>query len=294
MKNPNPNMLVRIAQGDAFGLAVEYAKFPRDQELKEKVLRFDRYYKHPTHSLEPGVYSDDTQMSIAVAEVLLQDPTAQRSSYEFADSFLRCFKRDPRDGYARGFQAFLEEVSDTQSFLNAIKNDSDKNGAAMRSVPIGVLSNPEDVVKVATIQAKVTHDTIGGIMSSVLVALMSHYTLHTNKPLSDLPDWLKSVCHAHPPLWEGGPVVGPGVGMNTARAVMTLLIKETSLIDIARRVIEWGGDTDSVLAITWGIASARMKESLPPFFDGGLENGTYGHKFLTKLGRNLMDQYQDS
>jgi hypothetical protein len=92
-------------------------------------------------------------------------------------------------------------------------------------------------------------------------------------------------------MWPSRPVEPPDVGIATARAVMTLLMTERSLLDIARRAIEWGGDTDSVLAIAWGIASCRMHDELPPFFDGGLENGPYGYKFLTQLGQLLMTKY---
>ncbi len=54
---------------------------------------------------------------------------------------------------------------------------------------------------------------------------------------------------------------------------------------IMRQTIEWGGDTDSVAAIAWGIASARYPdEKLPEFFDRDLENGTYGRDYLSTLG----------
>jgi len=59
MKFSNPNMLLRIAQGDSYGLATEYIKFPRDQESKDKALEFKKYIKHPRHSLKAGQYSDE-------------------------------------------------------------------------------------------------------------------------------------------------------------------------------------------------------------------------------------------
>lgn len=296
MKYPNPLMLVRIAQGDAFGLQTEYIHFPRDQAVYDKALRFESYGQHPTHSLKPGSYSDDTQMSIGVTEVLLEEEGDFVFAPRFAEAFVRCFKRDPRDGYARGFQAFLETVKDGPDFLARIDPKSDKNGAAMRSVPIGVLANPHQVRYIANIQAKLTHDTQQGVESSILVALMSHFALRTDEPLSRIREWIKEQYSAIVPRfiapWEGGPVKVPEVGINTARAVMTLLSTETTLIGIARKTIEWGGDTDSVLAIAWGIASARMQdEELPPFFDGGLENGPYGYKFLKELGTKLMEKY---
>lgn len=289
MKNPNPLMLVRIAQGDAYGVCCEYIKFPRDQEVFDRALKFESYGRHPTHKLEPGQYTDDTQMSIAVTEVLLKDepPTPEI----FADAFVRTFKRDQRDGYARNFQAFLEKVSDGTEFLKEIKPDSDKNGAAMRAVPIGVLPCVDDVIRIATMQAKLTHDTRGGIDAAVAVALMSHYSLYSEEPLSKLPDWLDA--RGFVLRWvPGQPVEGPDVGMKTASAVALLVATSTSLIDLARHAIRWGGDTDSVLAIAWGIASARMREPLPDFFDRGLENGTYGRNFLADAGRWLMEKYE--
>jgi len=315
MKNPHPLMLLRIAQGDAYGHAVEYIKFPRDQHVYDKALLFNGYDKHPTHNLKPGQYTDDTQMSIAVAEVLIAEkalcmdlPTGAMSYMDnfkkmhqaFADSFVGCFKRDPRDGYARGFQAFLEGVVDGQDFLARINPDSDKNGAAMRSVPLGVLPDDELVYYVAGEQAKLTHHTSGGVGSSMFVGYMSHFAIYYNEPLSKAREFFQdklsmSDRSEHLAPWPGGPVVGPGVGMATARAVMTLISTETTLLGIARKAIEWGGDVDSVLSIAWGIASARMDGAeLPPFFEGGLEDGAYGRDFLRDLGAKLMETYKET
>ena len=293
MRHPNLLMLVRIAQGDAYGMACEFIKLPRDQQLLDRALRFERYLKHPTHRLRAGQYTDDTQMSIAVAEVLLEVESQSDAELRqlFADAFVRAFKRDPREGYARGFQAFLEVTRDGTEFLANINPTSDKNGAAMRSVPIGVLPKVDDVIRIATLQAKLTHDTEGGVTSSVLVALMSHFAHHTDKPFSALPLWLSQHYPFGPQDWSGGPVTGPGVGMNTVHAVYTLLRRNGTLLNIARTALEWGGDTDSVLAIAWGIASARMPPPEPSFLWTGLEDGPFGRRFLAELGSRLMDKY---
>jgi ADP-ribosyl-[dinitrogen reductase] hydrolase len=288
VKNPNIHMLVRIAQGDAYGMAVEYIK-PEHEHIRTMALRFERYGRHPVHKLRAGQYTDDTQMSIGVAEVLLGKT---RTREDFAEAFVRCFKRDVRDGYARHFQAFLETVKDGADFLSRIHPDSDKNGAAMRAVPIGVLWKPEQVIETATVQAKLTHDTEGGVGAAVIVAMLSHYALHESAPFANFPEWLKAYTSVGVEEWDGSAVTGPDVGMRTARAVWTLCKREGSLIDIARTAITWGGDVDSVLAIAWGIASTRMREPpLPAFFDDGLEAGSYGRRFLLELGTKLMVAY---
>lgn len=302
MKHHNPNMLVRIAQADAYAMAVEYVKPREHPQLFADALSFDRYLQHPTHSLKPGMYTDDTQMSIAVAETLLEHDVDKLTKEHFAESFFRCFKRDQRDGYSRGFQKILETSSSWQDMVSKLNADSDKNGAAMRAVPIGVLKDPKDVVRVAKMQAQVTHDTPGGRDSAVLIALQSHYSLYEDGDFEDFRDW--GEMHFWTPStwrrkWHGGvglkntDLYRAGIGMCTAHAVDTLLQQEKSLMSIMQQVIEWGGDTDSVAAIAWGIASSRHQdEILPEFFDWGLETGRkYGLAFLRHLGEKLMGRY---
>lgn len=292
MRTPNPLLLLRIAQGDALGAACEHVELPRDQAVLDAALRFDGYGAHPWHDLPAGRYTDDTQMSIAVAEVLLGPEPFTREA--FADAFVACFKRDERAGYARGFQAFLEEVQSGAELLARIRSASDKNGAAMRSVPLGVLARPALVREVATVQARITHDTEGGVNASVAVALMSHHALWIDAPLADVRPWLQAQMPAAAipdTPWSGDPVEGPDLGWKTALAVLTLVERAPTLLDLARTALRWGGDTDSVLAIAWGIASTRLVEPLPAFFEDDLEDGAYGRAFLRTLGAALMKKY---
>lgn len=310
MKHPNPLMLLRIAQADAYCMAFEYVSLLEQLPLikrgafvapgfKSELLSFKAFKAHPLYRLKPGTYTDDTQMSIAIAEHLRDRVPNERD--DFANSFVRTFIRDPRDGYSRGFQAILERVTTGQQLLLALDPSSDKNGAAMRSVPLGVLPNPITVCDVAARQARVTHDTEEGRVSSQIVALLSHFSLYSDK---DLPGVVELALEVQPRFSEflsapwNGPVVCQkrqgdfGVGINTVAAVCTLLKEGQSLLDILHRVIEWGGDTDSVAAIAWGIASARMKEDIPAFFEDDLEpGGAFGPTFLRTLGTRLMDEY---
>lgn len=298
MQHPNPDMLVRIAQADAYAMALEYVDAVAHPELLARALRFERYLAHPTHHrVAAGSYTDDTQMSVAVAEVLLS--CAEPTAHDFGDAFFRCYARDPRHGYSRGFQALLERVRSADELRAALGARSDKNGAAMRSVPIGLLPDVERVVAIASVQAAVTHDTRGGIDSAVAVALMSHFAHHEGDGFDSMHRFCTRASPAFAPFarsWNG-PVgvpendkLGLGVGMCTAWAVSTLLVEETSLLAMMRRLLRWGGDTDSVAAIAWGIASARYpSEQLPAFFERDLEVGRpYGVEFLRDLGRRLM------
>lgn len=295
MKNPNPNMLLRIAQGDAYGMAYEYIKAADYPDLLPQLLKFERYVAHPTHTtISAGSYTDDTQMSIAVVETLQVNSGDDRlTTKRFLRSFFDTFKRDPRDGYSRSFQKLLNESKTFEELESNLIANSIANGAAMRSVPIGVLSDISDVKNIAAIQAKATHDTVEGIMSAQAVATMSHFALWTDLPFSQMIEFDKSLA-CFEKSWLGRVAATkalPSVGINTAHAVHTLLVEENSLMSIMKRLLMWGGDTDSVAAIAWGIASCRYQdEQLPEFLEQDLEiNGAYGVSFLKRLGSKLME-----
>ncbi len=292
-------MLLRIAQADAYAIGYEYVK---NKALQTEMLKFEKFHQHPTyHALKPGCYTDDSQMSIAVSEVLIEKgPEAKAEDY--AEAFFRCFKRDPRDGYSRALQAILEDATDASHMRSLIVPTSNKNGGCMRAVPVGVLKDVKQVMDVTATQAAVTHGTWGGINSSMAVALMSHFALYDGRSFASMFRWcrnqLPSFEYFKEP-WEGR--VGSsstdkhniGVGMCTAWAVHTLLTTEDSLMGMLKRTIEWGGDTDSVAAIAWGIASARHSGlNVPGFMYDDLEKGgSYGPAFLEDLGMRLMAKF---
>lgn len=308
MRHPNPQILVYIAIADAYLMAVEYVKRSSNPELIAEALKFERYLKHPHHGNPASTYTDDAEMSIANAHVLLNCEPPY-TPLMFADAYMAEFHRGGiREGYARGFQAFLQTVKSGQDFLDRIRPTSEKNGAAMRAPIIGVLPSPEEVLRVAALQASLTHDTPAGIYSAQAVALMSHFTLYEDLPLSLLDDYLithlgDSPLHRHwharfQTPWTGMVTNrrkkgGEGVGINTVHAVYTLLTTETTLMGMLRQIIEWGGDTDSVGAIAWGIASSRMREELPSFLAMNLEHGRTdtGPIYLYRLGLDLMEKY---
>ena len=61
-------MLLELAIADAYGAGFEYAN--------EAIANNDlsRYVEHPRFRLNPSSYTDDTQMSIAIAEVIVSRP----------------------------------------------------------------------------------------------------------------------------------------------------------------------------------------------------------------------------
>jgi len=307
----NSDILLYIGMADAYGAGVEYLKLPRDQAVQEDALRFYHYVTHPTHNMQYGAYTDDTEMSIANTRVLLENDPPY-TPLMFAEAYVQEFNRGGRrNGYARSFQKFLESVRTGNEFLTNIQSYSRRNGACMRAVPLGTLPHIHDVLEIAAIQASVTHNTLEGILSSEVVALMSHYALYEATSFQDIGEYcleyLAPYRYKDDPLidilttpWLSIPVHQDPYGceaLTTIHAVTHLLTHETSLMRMLEQIIRWGGDTDSVAAITWGIASARYQdEVLPEFMEREIEDGSVltGAIYLKGLGMQLMNRFVSS
>ncbi|WP_414570777.1 ADP-ribosylglycohydrolase family protein [Nostoc sp. CCY 9925] len=273
-------MLLELAIADAYGAGFEYA----DEMIVNNDL--SRYVQHPRFRLIPGSYTDDTQMSIAIAEVLVAQ--APWTPEVLAESFVTAFKRDPRQGYARNFYNFLVEIQNTEEFLTKICPDSDKSGAAMRAAPIGIYPTPEKVIEATTIQAAITHNTPDGINAAVAAALMSHYFIYRLGAKRKLGQFLEGyVSGQWSKPWQGEV---KSKGWMSVRAAITAVMRNDSMSQLLQDCIAFTGDVDTVAAIALaaGSCSEEITQDIPNHLVAGLENGAYGRDYLIGLDRQLM------
>ncbi|MCL2715732.1 MAG: ADP-ribosylglycohydrolase family protein [Alphaproteobacteria bacterium] len=278
-------LLTFTAIGDAYGVCFEYA--PR--EIIRTRNNLAGYFPHHKYSTGGGRYSDDTQMSIAVAETLLEHGAAA-SAHNFTASFVTAFQRDPRDGYAGRFHEFLLTVTDADDFLARIRNDSDKSGGAMRAGACGLLGNVEAVKSVAARQAAVTHDTPDGIAAAQTAALMVHYLLYRLGSRGDLPRFLDR--HVAGYNWSRVHKGSVGAkGCDSVRAAITALVRNQCAADLLVDCVNFGGDVDTVAAIAMAAASCAddISRHLPASLWDSLENGILGRDSLIRLDQDLED-----
>ncbi|MDA2939225.1 ADP-ribosylglycohydrolase family protein, partial [Acidobacteria bacterium AH-259-A15] len=241
---------------------------------------------HPRHGIRPGCYTDDTQMSIAIAEAIVSAEPWTRSN--LTHRFVSAFKRDPREGYARGFFVFLQEVNDGDEFLDKIRPHSDKSGATMRAVPIGVFSNVGTVIDRCKLQAALTHDTTDGINAALAASLMAHYFIYNVGPKSELPAFITEFV---PGSWIAPWQRKVGAkGVMSVHAAITAVMAHDSLSKILKACIAFTGDVDTVATIALGAASCSddIENDLPDSLINGLENDEYGLEYLRRLDTQLM------
>ncbi len=275
-------MLIELAIGDAYGAGFEYA----DMDFVQRHNDVSGYIKHPRHAIRPGAYTDDTQMSLAIAEAIVSgQPWEPR---RLAQRFVVAFQRDPREGYASGFYHFLRSVRDGDQFLREIRPDSEKSGAAMRAAPLGVYPILDEVIKRCTIQAALTHNTPNGINAAVAAALIAHYFLYRLGAKKDLGTFLeKHVNGTWATPWRGKVTSS---GWSSVRAAITALIASASMSALLKRCVAFSGDVETVAAIALaaGSCSDEIVQDLPDHLLYGLEDGKYGRRYIQQLDKQLL------
>jgi len=275
-------MIVEGAIGDAYGAGFEFAPY---EKIRNK-NNISQYETHPLFEEIKGKYTDDTQMSIGISELLLEE--ADWTPLIIANKFVEVFKRDPRRGYAKRFYQFLLDIKDGQEFLDKIIAKSERNGAAMRAFPIGILKEEKEIIEKCDMQSSVTHQTDKALLSAQAIALTSHYFIYNKGEKSDLKEYLEDVQNYK---WEGDWKGKVNVNaLETVEAVLSILLQENSLTKMLKKSVDFGGDVDTVASLTLAIGkmSRETEDDLPSWLYKDLENDKYGYHFLKKLDEKLL------
>ncbi len=289
-----------MAIGDAFG-----ARFENRSPAAISLDGEENTY------LGKNRYTDDTQMAIGIGELLLSSSPLTRE--HIAGSLLTAYRRDPRPGYSALTRAMLEESPDAASFLVSLSPDEisarKSDGAAMRALPIGLLPDRGDVIRIAARSAAITHGHPDAIAATVGVALIAHDRYYSAAPfpiiIRSLPATIPCLSRDARQYLEA--VIGKGYHPGTIlgqyattgvpyteslillAAVMAVLVAYgTSPRKVLTRSVRLGGDTDTTACIALAASLIWPDESwIPAALITELENGPYGRDFLLSLGDRL-------
>lgn len=288
-------MLFEACLGDAYGAGWEYVDeafylaHPND---------LSGYVAHPKHKIGEGRYTDDGESSTAIAEVMMTGPGPHANPFmdeneilpreRIADWFVKAFHREQRLGYAGRYHDFLTSVHTGAEFLARINPQSDKSGAAMRGWVMGLYTTPGQVMKMAAHQARLTHDTPGGIHSAQAAALMTHFFAYKVDGRRHLADFITARV-AGP--WQNPRTTHVGSsGMDSVHAAVQAVMMHDTMSGILKQCVDFHGDVDTVATIALGAASlsAEIKQDLPQVLIDGLEQGEWGAPYLRRLDSRLL------
>lgn len=285
-------MLPEIGIGDAYGMGFEFAL---ETALTSRKNDGETYYHHPFHDIKPGHYTDDTQMSIAVAETLIAHGV-NSTKIDFANAFVSTFKLDSRLGYSSRCYNALKWANSGLGLISMIDRNSIGSGAAMRAVPLGYIPDLLRLRTIAVEQASITHNTVSGMNAALAVAFMSHYAIYGLGSKTDLRKWLCKLLGSGFNFFDA-PHEGqvPSDGIPSVNAALTVLEQSDTLTEILIRSVNFGGDVDTVAAIAMGIGCNLLPKSandLSHKLYTGFEDGWCGMQYLQTIDTKLREAFQ--
>ena len=215
-------------------------------------------------------YTDDSIMTMAVADWLLTDPQHGMDTLETI--FLDFAKKYPcpMGGYGGGFSRWLfhpEELSDdgSRDFKPGTRHpyNSFGNGAAMRCSANGwMFDTLEETERVAGLSAAITHSHPEGIKGAQSTAA-AIFMARNGKSKEEIRDYismkygydLNRTCDEIRPVYDWDSSC-----QGTVPEAMVAFFDSTDFESAIRLAVSLGGDSDTLACITGGIAEAYYKK----------------------------------
>ena len=206
-------------------------------------------------------YTDDSVMTMAVADWLLTDPqhgmdTLETSFLNFAQKY-PC----PMGGYGPGFYRWLFEP---ETFVEGKRHPyhSFGNGAAMRCSANGwMFDTLEETERVAGLSAAITHSHPEGIKGAQSTAA-AIFMARNGKSKEEIRNYISTkygynlnrTCEEIRPVYDWDSSC-----QGTVPEAMVAFLDSTDFESSIRLAVSLGGDSDTLACITGGIAEAFYK-----------------------------------
>lgn len=265
-----------------------------------------------------GRYSDDTQMTIAMAESLLEHNGVDQNA--LSSKFVEVFDHDR--GYSASVSMLLDYIGQGTTWDKAnrmvFSDGSFGNGASMRISPVACYYYNKDIEKVWNESLKaseITHVHPDGANMAAALASAIHFLLHEkelnssgiSKLLGQIRDKLDveqvSLCkkldwiasHYSRPTKNKDVLFELGNSVLATESVFTAIFMflnsykdpEKAMI----RSLSLGGDTDTITSMVGAMLGAYYGEKVfPDEWVSKLENETWGKDHILSLADKIAEQ----
>ena len=217
---------------------------PYEFDMGDKCKDFPLFSKN-------SIYTDDTVMTIAVADAFMTAPDNEEVIRQRLIESMQCYgKRFPYIGYGGMFRHWLRS-KDTEPY------GSYGNGSAMRVSSIAWLYHDLDTVRrMARLSAEVTHNHPEGIKGAEATA-SAIYLARTGSSKAEIKAYIKQEFHYD--LSRTCDEIRSAYHhvescQETVPEAITAFLEGESFEDVIRTAVSLGGDCDTLTCIAGSIA----------------------------------------
>ncbi|KHF34589.1 ADP-ribosyl-[dinitrogen reductase] glycohydrolase [Paenibacillus sp. P1XP2] len=244
--------LYGVAVGDALGGTTE---FMSAKEVEAKHGYLTEIVGGGVWSLEPGEVTDDTMMTLCVAEGILEHPKEPMEA--IGCRFMAWYESRPKDIgniIRHVFEKYEGDWFEAAFVAHMDMGQSGGNGSLMRCLPTALAySDPADMERVTTMQSRMTHYDPRCAEACILYNRIAERLLQgENLRAAILAEVTGSEYEG---LIEAEPDCPPsGFVVHTFRWVLHILLHAPDFAGVVQQAANLGGDSDTIGAIAGGLA----------------------------------------
>lgn len=241
-----------VAVGDALGGTTE---FMTEQEIKEKHGYLTEIIGGGVWSLEPGEVTDDTMMTLCVADGILENTEEPVEAIgRFFKAWYQSRPKDIGNIIRRVFEQFEGDWFEAAFIAHMDMGQSGGNGSLMRCLPVALAYKElSDIDRVTIMQSRMTHYDPRCAEVCVMYNRIAHRLLQGEDLVtsikaeiagSEYEESIKSLPDCPP----------SGFVVHTFRWVLHILLHTTTFEEVVQKAANLGGDSDTIGAIAGGLA----------------------------------------
>ncbi len=244
--------LFGVACGDALGATLEFS------QLQENHVQLTEIVGGGVFNLKPGTVTDDTDMTIAVAEGLLSNPLDPIE--EIGNNWVKWYNSEPFD-IGNSVRLAIENylIEHNWRVASAIAHyqmngKSAGNGSLMRTAPISFYKNMEDVVKWSKKISKMTHYDKLAEEACVIYNKILYRLMNGEDKNRVILDEIKNTPYVNVLKMDENSLRPTGYVVDTLECVLWSCLVKDSFEDIVVTTANLCGDADTIAAIAGGLA----------------------------------------
>ncbi|GIO61627.1 ADP-ribosylglycohydrolase family protein [Paenibacillus cineris] len=244
--------LFGVAVGDALGGTTEFMSV---REVKAQYGYLTEIIGGGVWQLEPGEVTDDTMMTLCVAEGILENPAEPLEA--IGRYFLEWYQSRPKDIgniIRHVFEKYEGDWLEAAFIAHADMGQSGGNGSLMRCLPAALAYNdPAEVERVTIMQSRMTHYDPRCAEACVIYNRIADRLLQGEDLSEAILAEIKG--SEYEGMVEDEPDCPPsGFVVHTFRWVLHILLHASDFSDAVQRAANLGGDSDTIGAIVGGLA----------------------------------------
>lgn len=249
-----------FALGDALGATVE---FMSPKQIQHRYGVHQDIIGGGWLGLAPGQVTDDTQMSLALGNALIEQSRFDLSA--IADAFLAWLNSQPPDVGNTCRQGLLR-YRDTGSLVAPYHEQSAGNGGLMRNLPIvlACLNKPQHLAAWSLAQARITHHHPLSDAATIACADITRLLL-LGHDLSTCQTRVNTLISEFPVFaFQPYPGKASGYIVDTLQTILHYFFTTSSFSECLIATVNQGGDADTTGALAGMLAGAYYGvEQLP-------------------------------